>query len=124
MILSIVIFIITLLFLVVAHEFGHFLLAKKFGVKVLEFGFGIPPRIWGKKVGETLVSINWIPLGGFVRLFGENGMDKEHLERKDAFVSKPTWQRILIIVAGASINFFGGECGKRFSRRRENFSGG
>ncbi|KKS14370.1 hypothetical protein A2617_02040 [Candidatus Daviesbacteria bacterium RIFOXYD1_FULL_41_10] len=105
MILSIVIFIITLLFLVVAHEFGHFLLAKKFGVKVLEFGFGIPPRIWGKKVGETLVSINWIPLGGFVRLFGENGMDKEHLERKDAFVSKPTWQRILIIVAGASINF-------------------
>ena len=62
MIISILIFIVTLLVLVLIHEFGHFLMAKRFGIKVEEFGFGIPPRVWGKKIGETLYSINWLPI--------------------------------------------------------------
>ena len=60
-----------LLFLVVAHEFGHFLTAKLFKIKVLEFGVGFPPKIWGKQLGETEYTVNALPLGGFVRLLGE-----------------------------------------------------
>ena len=55
-------------FLVFVHELGHFLTAKKFGIKVTEFGFGFPPRLYGYKYGETLYSINWIPIGGFVKM--------------------------------------------------------
>ncbi len=57
--------------LVILHELGHFAVAKLAGVRVEEFGIGMPPRIWGFRVGETLYSINWLPLGGFVRLTGE-----------------------------------------------------
>ena len=57
--------------LVIIHEFGHFMVAKWAGVRVEEFGIGMPPRIWGKRFGETLYSINALPLGGFVRLTGE-----------------------------------------------------
>ena len=53
------------------HDLGHFAVAKKLGIKVTEFGFGFPPRIWGFKRGETLYSINIIPLGGFVKMVGE-----------------------------------------------------
>lgn len=108
MFLTIVVFILTLLLLVVTHEFGHFTAAKKFGVKVLEFGFGIPPRIWGKKIGETLVSINLLPIGGFVRLFGEDETDKQSLrsgDLKKAFFAQPVWERIGIVVAGVLMNF-------------------
>ena len=70
-ILAILIGILILLFLVFIHEFGHFAMAKFFKIKVEEFGFGFPPRAWGKKIGETIYSINWIPAGGFVRLLGE-----------------------------------------------------
>src|SRR3989344_4987835 len=72
MFLSIPIFILTLLILILVHEAGHFLVAKKFKIKVLEFGFGFPPKAWGKKIGETIYSINWLPLGGFVKLHGED----------------------------------------------------
>ena len=64
-------FIGILIGLVVLHELGHFTMAKLAGVRVEEFGVGLPPRIWGKRFGETLYSINWLPLGGFVRLTGE-----------------------------------------------------
>lgn len=105
MFLSILIFIITLLVLVLIHEFGHFLMAKRFGIKVLEFGFGIPPRAWGKKIGETVYSINWLPLGGFVRLLGE---DKDEPVGKKTqsgdFRAKPVWQRITVVVAGVTMN--------------------
>lgn len=105
MLFTIVIFIITLLVLVVSHEFGHFIVAHKFGIKVLEFGFGLPPRIWGKKIGQTLVSVNWLPIGGFVRLFGEDEVDQEILQHKDSFASKPVWQRSLVVTAGVMMNF-------------------
>lgn len=102
MIFSVVIFIFTLLVLVLIHELGHFLVAKKFNIKVLEFGFGIPPRAWGKKVGETLVSINWLPFGGFVRLLGEDEVGPEKSSRD--FRAKPVGQRILTVSAGVFMN--------------------
>ncbi len=85
--------------LIVLHELGHFLLAKKFGVKVEEFGIGYPPRIWGKKIGETLYSINLIPLGGFVRIMGE----EKNENNPRSFSTKPLWQRSLIILGGVIV---------------------
>lgn len=113
MVFSILIFILTLLVLVLIHEFGHFIMAKKFGIKVEEFGFGIPPRIWGKKIGETLYSINWIPFGGFVKLLGEDDLpagrqevDKTVLKNPGSFAAKSVFQRILVVVAGVAMNLF------------------
>ena len=105
MFLTVVIFILTLLVLVVVHEFGHFIVAKKFKIKVLEFGFGIPPRIWGKKIGETLVSLNWLPIGGFVRLLGEDELEKKVLEDHRSFAAQTVWKRIAVVVAGVAMNF-------------------
>jgi regulator of sigma E protease len=96
MILTIFIVIISLLFLVTIHELGHFILAKKFGVKVEEFGIGIPPKIIGKKIGETVYSLNWLPLGAFVKLYGE----EERIEEPRSFTQKPIWQRALIVLGG------------------------
>src|SRR3989344_1960343 len=104
MILSIIIFVFTLLILVVIHELGHFLVAKKFGIKVEEFGFGIPPKVFGKKIGETIFSLNLIPLGGFVRLLGEDEVDQKVLEHTRSFAHKSPWVRILIVVAGVAMN--------------------
>lgn len=104
MILTILIFIITLLVLVVIHELGHFLMARKFNIKVEEFGFGIPPRAWGKKWGETLVSINWLPFGGFVRLLGEDEADKKVRENKRSFAAAAVEKRIVVVVAGVVMN--------------------
>ncbi len=68
----IVLVIVGLSLLILVHEFGHFLAAKISGVRVEEFGLGFPPRLFGKKIGETLYSINWLPLGGFVKIYGED----------------------------------------------------
>lgn len=106
MIFSILIFILTLLVLVLIHEFGHFIMARKFGIKVEEFGFGIPPRVWGKKIGETLYSINWIPFGGFVKLLGEDEVEKAILKNPRSFAAKPVFQRILVVIAGVLMNLF------------------
>ncbi len=98
-----IIFIIVLGVLVFVHEFGHFIFAKRAGMRVEEFGFGFPPRIWGIKKGETLYSINTIPFGGFVKILGEEG---EHRENPRSFSSKPISQRLMVIVAGVMMNFF------------------
>ncbi|PJE63865.1 hypothetical protein COU89_00930 [Candidatus Roizmanbacteria bacterium CG10_big_fil_rev_8_21_14_0_10_45_7] len=90
-----------LFILVVIHEFGHFFVAKKSGMRVDEFGFGLPPRAWGKKIGETLYSINWLPLGGFVKIFGEEAGEVG----KGSFSSKPWYLRGAVIVAGPIMNF-------------------
>lgn len=97
MIITIILSFISLIALVVIHEYGHFVLAKKFGVKVEEFGIGYPPRIWGKKFGETIYSINLLPFGAFVRIPGEI----ERLEDSRSFSRKPIWQRALIVFGGA-----------------------
>lgn len=107
MLFSIIIFIITLLVLVLIHEFGHFLMAKKFGIKVEEFGFGIPPRLWGKKIGETIYSINWLPFGGFVKLLGEDEVDMVTVDKKGVsrdFRAKSVGQRIAVVIAGVTMN--------------------
>lgn len=115
MILTIIIFILILSVLVLIHEAGHFFVAKKMDVKVEEFGFGFPPRIFGKKIGETIYSLNALPIGGFVKLYGEDeaGMGKVSLKKskqkfkdaKRAFFAKNPWQRALIVVAGVVMNF-------------------
>ena len=104
MIISIVIFILTLLILVLLHELGHLLVAKKFNIKVEEFGFGIPPRAWGKKFEETLISINWLPFGGFVRLLGEDELDKDVRSNPRSFAAQKVQRRIAVVVAGVLIN--------------------
>lgn len=78
------------------HEFGHFILAKKFGVRVEEFGIGYPPRLIGKKIGETIYSINLLPFGAFVKIYGEEKREKD----PRSFSQKSIWQRALIILGG------------------------
>jgi regulator of sigma E protease len=106
--ITLLVFMLMLSLLVMIHELGHFLSAKKFGVKVEEFGFGLPPRAIGKKIGETIYSINWLPIGGFVKLFGEDREGEGPVDPKDApraFYAKPLWQRSVVLVAGVSMNF-------------------
>jgi regulator of sigma E protease len=114
MIVTILVFLLILSILVIIHEAGHFFVAKKFGIKVEEFGFGFPPRIFGIKKGETIYSLNWLPIGGFVKLYGEDdagagkidlGAKKELDKDLDrAFFSKSAWQRAAVIVAGVIMN--------------------
>src|SRR5690606_1222332 len=66
------IFVFILLVLVVVHELGHFWVAKKAGIRVDEFGVGLPPKLWGKQIGETEYTVNALPIGGFVRMYGES----------------------------------------------------
>jgi regulator of sigma E protease len=97
--ITILIFMVILLGLVLAHEFGHFITAKRAGVKVEEFGVGFPPKIWGKQYGETLYSINAVPLGGFCKMAGEEDPSSP---RSLASMRKRT--RILILSAGSIMN--------------------
>lgn len=90
--------------LVLVHEFGHYIAARLMGVWVEEFGIGLPPRAKGKKIGETIYSINWLPLGGFVRLHGESG-DAKITDPKRAFVNKSKLARVFIALAGIAMNF-------------------
>lgn len=133
MFITIIIFIIILGLLVLVHEFGHFIVAKKSGMRVLEFGFGFPPRLFGLKKSdgkwkivwghrsssqennlaptlsskgegaqnETIYSINLIPLGGFVKIWGENN---EHGEDPRSFINRPFWARFFTLVAGVVMN--------------------
>lgn len=96
MVLTIIIAFISLIGLIILHEFGHFILAKRFGVKVEEFGIFLPPRLIGKKIGETVYSLNLLPLGAFVKLYGETDEKKEYW----SFTQKPIWQRVLIVIGG------------------------
>lgn len=101
--LTLIIFLAVLSLLVFVHEFGHFIAARRAGVTVEEFGFGFPPRLFGWKRGQTTYSVNWIPLGGFVKLKGESG---EAARDPDSFAHKKVWQRAMIIAAGVLMNFF------------------
>ena len=95
-ILILVVAFLSLIALMIIHEFGHFIIAKYFGVRVDEFGIGYPPRIFGKKIGETIYSINWIPLGAFVRIYGEEGGVDDYR----SFMNLKIWQRVLIVIGG------------------------
>jgi regulator of sigma E protease len=102
MMLTVIIFIIVLSVLIFVHEFGHFIVAKRAGMKVEEFGFGFPPRLWGIKRGGTVYSINLIPFGGFVKIFGEDGRDENDPK---SFSSAKARIRIAVVVAGVAMNF-------------------
>ncbi len=118
MIITIITFLIILAILVFVHEFGHFIVARKSGMKVEEFGFGFPPRlagiqkvdgkirfVWGMKAPldteQTVYSINAIPLGGFVKILGENN---EHESDPRSFINRPFWGRLLTLIAGVVMN--------------------
>lgn len=108
MLLTVIVFILILSVLVLVHEFGHFIAAKKFGIYVEEFGIGLPPRLFGIKKGETIYSINYLPFGGFVKLYGEEGAEsdkKNKIAKNRAFYTRPVWQRIVVIAAGVVMNF-------------------
>jgi len=93
--------------LVLVHEFGHFIAARRNGVKVEEFGLGLPPRIWGKKIGETIYSMNWLPIGGFCKLLGEDSIEvkgKNKNLKKRSFAYKKPWQKIVILAGGVTMN--------------------
>jgi regulator of sigma E protease len=98
-------FIVIFSFLVLVHEWGHFTMAKRVGIKVEEFGFGLPPRLWGKKKGETIYSVNWIPFGGFVRMLGEDSHDPKAMKNKRSFCAQSPWSRIKVVCAGVFMNF-------------------
>jgi len=97
MVLTILIAFLSLIGLIVLHEFGHFIMAKRFGVKVEEFGIFLPPRLIGKKIGETVYSLNLLPFGAFVKLYGEVDQEKKEYW---SFTQKPIWQRVLIVIGG------------------------
>ncbi len=132
---TIILFVFVLSILVTAHEFGHFMAARKSGMKVHEFGIGFPPRaigvykdpktgkwVWVKKAKKgdvkntvgggdredqdtypsTVYSVNWLPLGGFVRIKGENGEDAND---PDSFGYQKTWKKVVVLVAGVVMNF-------------------
>lgn len=100
---TLIIAIIFLVFLIIGHEFGHFIAAKLLRLRVDEFGFGFPPRIFGKKVGETVYSFNAIPFGGFVKICGENPNEKV-LDKDKSFQNLPALKKSLVVAAGAVMN--------------------
>jgi len=116
--MAILFFILVLSALVIFHEFGHYFAARIFGIKAEEFGFGFPPRIFGivkdgkrwkiigardrKEYKRTIWSLNWLPLGGFVRIKGEQ---PEHANDSDSILMKPIWQRIVVVSAGVFMNW-------------------
>ncbi|MHB8904170.1 MAG: RIP metalloprotease RseP [Patescibacteria group bacterium] len=129
--LTLIIFLLVLSVLVFAHEFGHFMTARRYGVRAEEFGFGFPPRAigwyknrygrWRRILGnrsveslessqdeklhpgkkKTIYSLNWLPLGGFVKIKGENGEGKND---DDSFSAKKVWPRVVILAAGVIMN--------------------
>ena len=100
--LTLIIFILVLGVLILVHELGHFIAAKRNGLTVEEFGFGFPPRIFGIKKGETIYSINLLPFGGFVKILGEDGSESNNPK---SFSSKSVGSRSLIAASGVFMNF-------------------
>ncbi|HXF48786.1 MAG TPA: RIP metalloprotease RseP [Verrucomicrobiae bacterium] len=90
--------------LVFVHELGHFLAAKRAGVRVERFSLGFPPKLIGKKIGETEYMISWLPLGGYVKLAGES-LDEEESNQPYSLQVKPAWVKAIIFAAGPLMNF-------------------
>ncbi|HQE24625.1 MAG TPA: RIP metalloprotease RseP [Candidatus Atribacteria bacterium] len=109
MIITILAFIFVISLLIVAHEFGHFIMAKWFGVQVLSFAIGYGPKLFSFYWGETELSIRLLPLGGFVKMGGMEGnviegYEESNIPPEKRFDHKPLWQRSLIVAAGPIMN--------------------
>jgi len=107
--MSILIFIIILVLLILVHELGHFLVAKWSGIRVDEFGIGFPPKIkgWKPESSETEYTLNWIPFGGFVKIFGEDPANEEvqsGVDSERCMINKPRYIQAAVIVAGVVFN--------------------
>ena len=121
--MSIILFFLVLFVLVLVHEWGHFIVAKKTGMRVDEFGIGFPPKLYGIKKGETEYTFNALPLGGFVKIWGENGEESfspvdgeagegetksksvvKTVDFSRAFGSRPKWAQALVLIAGVTMN--------------------
>lgn len=108
MLITALVFIIILSVLVLIHELGHFTVARLIGVRVEEFGFGLPPRVLGKKIRGIMYSLNWFPIGGFVKLAGEEGKTGFGFTQKNAkhlFWARSKKERAAILLAGVAMNF-------------------
>jgi regulator of sigma E protease len=104
--MTVIIFLAILAILIFVHELGHFLVAKKSGIRVDEFAIGFPPKLFAKKWGSTLYTLNIIPFGGFVKIFGEDAHSDEISEENKnvSFVYKPRYIQALVLVAGVTFN--------------------
>lgn len=103
---TILIFVAVLVVLILVHEFGHFMTAKKLGFRVDEFGIGFPPKLASRWFGQTEYSVNALPFGGFVRIFGENPeeVDASSEDAPRAFSNRPRWAQALVLIAGVVFN--------------------
>lgn len=109
MLITGIVFFLILSLLIFIHEFGHFITAKIIGVNVEEFGLGLPPRVIGRKVKNTIYSLNWLPIGGFVKLSGEDDEEEDvhqvKLPNKSYFWARSKKERAVILTAGVTMNF-------------------
>ncbi len=101
--MTIIIFVLVLFVTVLVHEWGHFYAARKSGMHVEEFGFGIPPKLFSWKKGGVVYSINLLPIGGFVRIAGENGLEKD-IPKEKQFDHKPWYLKSIVLIAGVFMN--------------------
>ena len=100
---SVLALVVVLGIMILVHEWGHFIVARLCGVRVEIFSFGFGPRLWGRKRGDTDYRISALPLGGYVKMAGDNPSE-ERAGEADEFLSKPRWQRALIVLAGPAMN--------------------
>ena len=105
MLTTAILFIAVLFVLILVHEWGHYITAKKTGMRVDEFGIGFPPKVWSFRRGETEYSLNAFPIGGFVRIFGEDPTRiADDPDRERSFVARPRWAQAVVLVAGVVMN--------------------
>jgi len=103
---TLVIFLLTFTAIIAVHEFGHYITARLLGMRVLEFAFGFPPRLFALRKGGIDYSVNAIPFGGFVRILGQDdfAIHQEGEGEPDSFTSKPWWMQAIVLVAGVVMN--------------------
>ena len=104
--MSILLFLLVLFVLVLVHEWGHFITAKKTGMRVDEFAIGFPPKLFGIKKGETEYNFNLLPIGGYVKIYGENREEggEATVDSRRAFHARPKWAQAVVLLAGITMN--------------------
>ncbi len=105
-VVNILLFLLVVSILTFVHELGHFIAAKVIGAMVFEFAIGFGPKLFSKKIGETMYSIRALPFGGYVKILGD-GDSEEKVTKEDEkknLNKKPKWQRIIVMLAGVTMN--------------------